>query len=90
MHAATAGAARVFSPDGALRETIEMIHALLGAGRADGILWDIGKGAEQAEKFMKELPEEAVDRLHDDLVAACGAPLSPQRGLGRRRQQLVD
>lgn len=79
VRAATGELRGVFSPDGDLRETIEMIHALLGAAGADGILWGIGKGAEQAEKFMKELPEEVVDWLHDDLASVWGAAKPPAR-----------
>jgi hypothetical protein len=62
----------IFSPDGALRGTIEEIHTLLGAAGADGILWGVGKGAEQAEKFMKTLPEEEAQWLHDDLASLWG------------------
>lgn len=72
VRAATGEMRGLFSADGDLRGTIEEIHTLLGAAGADGILWGIGKGAEQAEKFMKELPEEEVGWLHDRLASLWG------------------
>jgi uncharacterized protein YukE len=72
VHAATGDLRGVFSPDGDLRGTIELIHTLLGAVGADGILWGIGEGAEQTEKFMKELPEEEAGWLHDRLASLWG------------------
>jgi uncharacterized protein YukE len=57
----------IFAPEGALRGVIEKIHTALGAAGADGILWGIGKGAEQAGKFMKDLPEQEAQWLHNAL-----------------------
>jgi hypothetical protein len=57
----------IFAPEGALRGVIEKIHTALGAAGADGILWGIGKGAEQAGKFMKDLPGKEAQWLHDAL-----------------------
>jgi uncharacterized protein YukE len=69
VQAATGEVNGIFAPEGALRSTIEEIHSLLGAAGFDGILWYMGKGAEQAEKFMRELPQLERDWLHEDAVA---------------------
>jgi hypothetical protein len=45
----------LFSPDGPLRSVIERIHTGLGAVGADGIFWAMGKGADSAKEFMKDL-----------------------------------
>jgi uncharacterized protein YukE len=60
----------IFAPEGALRGVIEKIHTALGAAGADGILWAMGKGAEQAGKFAKDLPELEVKWLQDRLAAS--------------------
>ena len=55
----------VFAPEGALRSTIEEIHTLLGAAGADGALWALSRGAEQAKQFLDELPDLEREWLHD-------------------------
>lgn len=57
----------IFAPEGALRDVLEKIHAALGASGADGALWAIGKGAEAAEKFMRDLPKLEAEWLHEVL-----------------------
>jgi uncharacterized protein YukE len=69
VQAATGEVKGIFDPDGALRGTIERIHTILGAAGVDGILWYMGKGAEQAEKFMKGLPKLEDSWLHENLAA---------------------
>jgi len=54
----------VFAPEGVLRATIEDIHTLLGAAGADGALWAVGRGAEQAKQFLDDLPGLERQWLH--------------------------
>ena len=65
VQASAAALDGVFAPEGALRGTIEEIHTLLGAGGADGALWALGRGAEQAKQFLDELPKLEQQWLHD-------------------------
>lgn len=55
----------VFAPEGVLRGTIEEIHTVLGASGADGALWALGRGAEQAKQFLDKLPKLEEQWLHD-------------------------
>jgi hypothetical protein len=55
----------VFAPEGVLRSSIEDIHTLLGASGADGALWALGRGAEQAKQFLEDLPGVERQWLHD-------------------------
>jgi hypothetical protein len=65
VKAATAALDDVFAPEGVLRGTIEEIHTVLGATGADGTLWALGRGAEQAKQFMDNLPALEKQWLHD-------------------------
>jgi hypothetical protein len=61
------------SPWEGLTEVIEKSHTSLGFIGADGVLWALGKGAEQAEDFMKELPKVEAEWLHEALPWGKGA-----------------
>jgi uncharacterized protein YukE len=73
VKAATGEVKGVFDPEGALRGTIEQIHTMLGAAGIDGVLWAMGKGAEQAAKWMKDLPKLEGEWLHGSLPWGQGA-----------------
>jgi hypothetical protein len=62
------------SPWEGLSEIIEKTHTGLGFVAADGILWALGKGAEQAEKFMDDLPKTELEWLHEALPWGQEAP----------------
>ena len=64
----------IFAPEGVLRTTIEEIHTALGAAGADGVLWALGRGAEQAKKFLDDLPELEKEWLHDAIPWGQDAP----------------
>lgn len=55
------------SPWEVLTETIEKSHTALGFLAVDGILWQLGKGAELAEKWMDDLPKLEGEWLHEAL-----------------------
>jgi hypothetical protein len=55
------------SPWEGLTEVVEKTHTSLGLLAADGILWAMGKGAEQAAEFMKDLPKLEQEWLHEVL-----------------------
>ncbi len=76
VHASAAALDDVFAPEGVLRGTIEEIHTALGAAGADGVLWALGRGAEQAKQFLDKLPEMEQQWLHD--VIPWGQDASPE------------
>ncbi len=55
------------SPWEVLTQTIEKSHTALGFLAVDGILWQLGKGAELAEKWMTDLPRLEGQWLHEAL-----------------------
>ena len=61
------------SPWDALTEVVEKTHTSLGFVGADGILWAMGKGAENAAEFMKDLPKLEQEWLHELLPWGQGA-----------------
>jgi len=63
----------VGSPWQGLTEVVEKTHTTLGLLAADGILWAMGKGAENAAEFMKELPKLEQEWLHELLPWGKGA-----------------
>lgn len=62
------------SPWEGLTEVVEKAHTSLGFVVADGILWEMGKGAEKAAEFMKDLPKVEQEWLHELLPWGKGAP----------------
>jgi hypothetical protein len=55
------------SPWEGLTQVIEKTHTVLGFAAADGLLWYLGKGAELAEDWMKDLPKLEGEWLHESL-----------------------
>lgn len=55
------------SPWEVLTGAIEKSHTALGFLAVDGILWQLGKGAEFAEKWMDDLPKLEGEWLHEAL-----------------------
>ena len=74
VQAAAANLDDIFAPEGALRTTIEEIHTILGATGADGALWALGRGAEQAKTFLEDLPEQEEQWLRDAIPWGQDAP----------------
>jgi hypothetical protein len=54
--------------------SIEKSHTALGFLAVDGILWQLGKGAEYAEKWMDNLPKLEGQWLHEALPWGQDAP----------------
>jgi hypothetical protein len=48
-----------------ITQVVEKTHTSLGFVGADGILWAMGKGAENAAEFMKDLPKLEQEWLHE-------------------------
>jgi hypothetical protein len=71
---AARGGAHGVTGENPFAKVIDEMHASLGAAGVDGGLWLLGKGAEQAEKFMQDLPEMELQWLHGSLPWGKGLP----------------
>lgn len=56
-----------------ITQVVENTHTSLGFLGADGLLWAMGKGAENAAEFMKDLPKVEQEWLHEMLPWGKGA-----------------
>jgi uncharacterized protein YukE len=65
--AATALSGVFAGSSGKLRDVAEKAHAVLDASGIDTIVWSLGRRAELAEEFMKELPEQELEWMDQKL-----------------------